>query len=300
MQFSIIITSYNQREFIKDAVDSALSAAAGAAEVIVVDDASTDGSQELLRTYGEAIRLVCRELNGGAGAARNCGAAVATGDYLVFLDGDDLFFPWAMEVYRSVVERKTPKMILGSMRWFRGDRPAACAPHAPQSVHIVDYPDYMRKDRPFGNSASVLVIDRRAFLRVRGWMQDMFPMDDQDLSIRLGDSGRTVQVLSPDTVQRREHSANTVHDVALFLPRLACMLERERRGEYPGGSMRRFDRYGLLGGLVFFWFKRAFRCGLYGEAVALLLRGWRMLAIAIARRGSSHLTGRRPCETIEI
>src|ERR1019366_8504283 len=104
IRFSIIITSYNQPEFIKDAVDSALSQRPGAAEIIVVDDASTDGTQEVLRQYGDAIRLVCRETNGKCSVARNCGAALARGEYMVFLDGDDAFLPWALDVYERIIE----------------------------------------------------------------------------------------------------------------------------------------------------------------------------------------------------
>jgi len=90
-RFSIIITFYNQRGFIKDALDSALSQRNAEFEVIVVDDCSSDGSQEILKGYGDAIRLVCHETNKGVGAARNSGAALATGNYLLFHDGDDLF-----------------------------------------------------------------------------------------------------------------------------------------------------------------------------------------------------------------
>jgi glycosyltransferase involved in cell wall biosynthesis len=300
VRFSIIITSHNQRRFIRDAVDSALSIQHADREIIVVDDASSDGSQDILRSYGQAIRLVCRETNGGAGVARNSGASVATGEYLVFLDGDDSFLPWALDVYQRIVELKKPKMILGSMQWFRGVPPALRAADSPQAMQIVDYQDYMHKDRPFGNSASALVIDRRSFQAVHGWPEELFPLEDQDLVIRLGDSGRTIQILSPVTVLHREHGANTVHHVAPFLAVLSRMIERERLGEYPGGKPRRFERYGLLGGLVFFWAKRAVKRGLYGQAAALLAQGWPMLFAAIARKFNVILTGRRPCETIAV
>jgi glycosyltransferase involved in cell wall biosynthesis len=95
-RFSIIVTFHNQRQFIKDALDSALSQQKAEFEVIVVDDASVDGSQETLKQYGDAIRLLCLQENVGASAARNRGAAAATGEYLVFLDGDDAFLPWAL------------------------------------------------------------------------------------------------------------------------------------------------------------------------------------------------------------
>src|SRR5689334_19435660 len=97
---SIVITCYNQRDFIRDAVESALLQRAD--EVIVVDDASDDGSSEILRTYGDAITLGRMPSNGGPARARNRGASMATGDYLVFLDGDDVLMPWALEIYRRI------------------------------------------------------------------------------------------------------------------------------------------------------------------------------------------------------
>ncbi len=106
IQFSIIITSYNQREFIKDAVNSALSLRSENKEIIVVDDGSSDGSQDVLRGYGDAIRLVALEANQGRGAARNCGASLATGEYLLFLDGDDAFLPWPCKFMTGSFRRK--------------------------------------------------------------------------------------------------------------------------------------------------------------------------------------------------
>src|SRR5437660_1302309 len=95
-QFSIIITSHNQANFIRDAVESALAQLHGPNEVIVVDDASNDGSQAILEEYGERVRLVRLQKNVGAGSARNAGIAAANGEFLVFLDGDDVLLPWAL------------------------------------------------------------------------------------------------------------------------------------------------------------------------------------------------------------
>src|SRR4029453_3291509 len=165
-RFSIIITCYNQREFIKDAVDSALSLRVADKEIIVVDDGSTDGSQQLLNGYRDAIHFVPLETNHGKGRSRNRGASVATGDYLVFLDGDDAFLPWALEVYGRVVQSKRPKLILCRMSWFNGALPPISLAGSPQVVEIVEYEDYLRKDRPFGVSASSVVCERRSFQSV--------------------------------------------------------------------------------------------------------------------------------------
>src|SRR5262245_61984222 len=99
VRYSIIITCYNQRDFIREAVDSSLNQG-GDTELIVVDDGSTDGSRQILRDYGRQINLALMPANGGAPRSRNFGASVAQGEYLIFLDGDDVLMPHALRVYK--------------------------------------------------------------------------------------------------------------------------------------------------------------------------------------------------------
>jgi glycosyltransferase involved in cell wall biosynthesis len=106
--FSIVITCFNQSGFIGSAIRSALLQSLPAAEIIVVDDASTDGSRELIRSFADSIRLIELAVNRGAVEARNLGAETATGEYLVFLDGDDLLVPWALEIYSQLITARGP------------------------------------------------------------------------------------------------------------------------------------------------------------------------------------------------
>ena len=117
-RFSVIITSHNQRGYITDAVNSALAQGCADKEIIVVDDASSDGSPATLKEYGDKIRLAAFQTNQGANTARNLGAAMTKGEYFVFLDGDDVLLPWALDVYNRIVDARKPKIILSSMNWF--------------------------------------------------------------------------------------------------------------------------------------------------------------------------------------
>ena len=299
-RFSIIITFYNQRNFIKDALDSALAQQNAKFEVIVVDDASTDGSQEILEQYSDEIRLVYLETNQGACAARDRGASLATGEYLVFLDGDDAFLPWALDVYERIVQAKSPKIILGTMLWFKGALPAVHLEDAPQEITVVDYSDYLRRDRPFGNSASALVVAREAFEGVNGWLTSVFPMEDQDLALRLGASGRTIQILAPSTILHRAHADNTINNVTACITGVDNLLRQERLGHYPGGVRRSPERRALIGGVVFHWMQRAAKGGMYVGAIKLLARGWPSISAALARRLAVTLNGRQPHETLQL
>jgi GT2 family glycosyltransferase len=300
LRFSIIVTSHNQREFIRDAVDSALSVHSAGTEIIVVDDASDDGSQEILRGYGESIRLASLDRHLGACAARNHGASMATGEFLIFLDGDDVLLPWALKVYERIVQTGKPKLILASMKWFRGALPAIHPADDPCEIQMAEHEDYLKKDRSFGSSASALVVERRSLLKVGGWTSGFLALQDQDLLIKLGDAGWTVQIVSPPTSLHRVHDGNMSKQVLRSTGQIYQILDREKAGTYPGGHRRRFERYALIGGMAFSWARTAMRSGFIWHALELLARSWLAIAAGVARKLIVVLKGRRACRTIAV
>jgi len=94
---SAIITTYNRRNFVQEAVDSVLAQSYGDWELFLVDDGSIDGTGEALQGYGERLRYIFQE-NEGASAARNRGLELAQGDFIAFLDSDDLWMPQKLQV----------------------------------------------------------------------------------------------------------------------------------------------------------------------------------------------------------
>ena len=298
MQFSVVITCFNQAGFIQEAVKSALGQSYQDKEIIVVDDASTDGSSKLIEQHNHALTFMPLRQNAGPAGARNAGASLARGEFIVFLDGDDLLLPWALEVYHRIIELKPPKLILGRMRWFEGALSADEISPVPNDISFIDYENFMQKDRPYRASASAMVIDRAALHEVQGWTKDIFPMDDHDLLIKLGYSGRTVQILEPPTTGYRVHTSNTVHQIDRMTSNLYKLLDREKLHLYPGTGRRRACRFAILGGLILFALKNAIRHKFYRDALQLAAAGWPMVVTAALFRAVAYLRGRRPVETI--
>jgi glycosyltransferase involved in cell wall biosynthesis len=96
---SIVVTNYNYAQYVGAAIDSALAQTHPRCEVIVVDDGSTDDSRAVLAGYRDRpdVKLIFQD-NGGQGAAFNAGFAAATGEFILFLDADDLLLPEAVAI----------------------------------------------------------------------------------------------------------------------------------------------------------------------------------------------------------
>jgi glycosyltransferase involved in cell wall biosynthesis len=100
---TIVIVNYNYAPFVARAIDSALEQSYGSLEVIVVDDGSTDDSREVISSYGSRIRSLFQD-NGGQGAAYNAGWRAARGDFVLFLDSDDVLMKDAIGRIASAFE----------------------------------------------------------------------------------------------------------------------------------------------------------------------------------------------------
>ena len=300
IRFSIIITCYNQREFIRAAVESALAQPHTLKEVIVVDDASTDGSVEQLEQFADSIRLIKFTTNRGAIEARNEGARQAKGQYLVFLDGDDVFRRWALHAYECLIVERSPKIIAAQSLWFSGDVPVHQDEQVPLKIEFIQYDTFLSKDRSYGMSASTWILERQAFEQVGGWTAGIFYLDSVDLVMKLRDVGPVILVHSPSTVFYRVHTANSIHSVPPFIGMMHHLIGKERAGEYPGGPQNRFERRAFLGGVVFFWVKRGLRVGLYKKVAKLLASGAPLVVAGFANRVRARLQKLQPVEAVSM
>lgn len=125
-RFAVVVTSYNYRDYVAEAIDSVLAQTHAASQVVVVDDGSTDGSADLLRSRYEGdprVTLLCTP-NGGQLAAfqRGVERVAADIDVICFLDSDDRWEPDYIAKLAAVYDQRADiGFIVTDMRWF-GER----------------------------------------------------------------------------------------------------------------------------------------------------------------------------------
>ena len=122
--FSIVIPSYNYARLLPRAIESVLSQQGSDIELLVIDDGSTDNTpqiaQELLEMY-PGFRYL-RQANRGLSATRNRGIIESTGEYILFLDADDMLCEGALQEVAARIQDARPKLMIGGYysRWDNG------------------------------------------------------------------------------------------------------------------------------------------------------------------------------------
>ena len=101
---SIVIPVYNGADYMREAIESALNQTYENCEVIVVNDGSTDETEQIALSYGNKIRYFAKE-NGGVSTALNVGIEKMTGEYFAWLSHDDVYYPWKIEKQINVLRK---------------------------------------------------------------------------------------------------------------------------------------------------------------------------------------------------
>ncbi|MCT4508398.1 MAG: glycosyltransferase [Tepidibacter sp.] len=107
---SVIIPTYNYGEFICDAIDSILKQTFKDYEIIIIDDGSIDNTKNIIKKYNDKISYYYQS-NQGPASARNLGIKKSTGDYICFLDADDIFIQNKLETQVKLLDNNSNKNI---------------------------------------------------------------------------------------------------------------------------------------------------------------------------------------------
>ena len=196
---SCIVPVFNGERYLAEALDSILKQSYWPLEIIVVDDGSTDTTPAVAACYGDRIRYV-RQDNAGAPAARNLGLRLAGGEFLAFLDSDDLWHPEKLERQMRRFEAR-PELDL-------------CVTYL-QNFWIAELKNEEnrfkghRLSQPLpGYVTQTLLARRSAFYRV-GWFDESLKVGDPaDWFLRAGEQGLVTEILPDVLVDRRMHGSN--------------------------------------------------------------------------------------------
>lgn len=190
---SVIVPTYNCAAFVADALDSVLSQDYSPIEVIVVDDGSTDGTRDVLARYGERIK-VFQQQNGGPAAARNLAVSKSKGEYLAFLDGDDLWLPGKLTAQMAyIAAHPDAHVVYGEWMVWHPDADSRYAPLSTPSPRDDFALDEENSGWAYARLISydcilhiiATVIHRSVFDRVNGFDESFRTGSDYDFWVRV-------------------------------------------------------------------------------------------------------------------
>lgn len=201
---SVVMPAYNAEAFIADAVASILAQNYQPLEVIVIDDGSTDNTAAIVASFGGTVHLH-RQANAGPPVARNRGLDLASGEFVSFLDADDLFEP-------DMVARQLPRLransavdiVLGQLRHFEKTSAATGLLHGA----IAPSDDQLTMQLSCG------LFRRAVFESVGRFDPGLWQCDDWDWFMRARELGVGMLLHRDVVVNHRLHGANITRDRA--------------------------------------------------------------------------------------
>lgn len=214
---AVVIPCYNAETFIRQAIQSAIDQKYPALEIIVVDDGSTDGTAEIVKSFGDRVILESSANRGGC-HARNLGTALTKAEFVLYLDADDyLHGKYLLQL--SMAADAAPDVIIGAVLYFPElalSGPMSYATHENAHSLLCSYL------RGFLQTSGFLW--RRSFIQnYGGWKEGLSVYQDVDLGIRM--LLKSPKVAYPEIENAyavyRHHNAN---------PRVSYTIDRQKSG----------------------------------------------------------------------
>lgn len=223
---SCIVPVYNGERFLDEALNSIEAQSHRNREIIVVDDGSTDKTADLAAARGKALRYF-RQENAGGAAARNQGIRMARGEFVAFLDADDLWHPEKIE--RQVARYNArPELEISLAQVQNFWMPEVAAERNELEGH--------RRTQPVpGYSAGTLLVRRELFSRLGLFKGTMRHGDQTEWFLRARELGAVVEVLPEVLLERRLHAGNVSRhngqaSLTQYLELVKGVLDRRRQG----------------------------------------------------------------------
>ena len=197
-RISVIIPAFNVERYLPESIDSVRTQTLAPTEILVIDDGSTDGTAAVVRQFENEVALIVQE-NQGAGAARNRGVEQASGEFIAFLDADDLWSRNKLELqFKTLVRQSEAQMVFGRMEQF-------ISPDIDDSLkETIACPE----ESIAGYSPCALFIRRETFLQI-GFFETSWKLGEFiDWYAKAIEQGMSSIMLPDIVVKRRLHGAN--------------------------------------------------------------------------------------------
>lgn len=235
MKITACITAYNQQHFLAEAIESVLAQTLRPAEILIIDDASSDDSPAIITAYAacypKLIRPVLREQNEGVVATFNLGLDLAGGDAISFLAGDDRWLPAKLEKEaQRMAAADRPDGVYGDFYFTHADgrRTFRWADKTrPPEGHIL--PQVLARDFPRRTLFRAELADVRLWRRVGRFDPTFDLYEDWDMHIRLAAHFRYAYVAEPLSEYRRHGGGLSRVPVEAHLA-IVAQIERKYAG----------------------------------------------------------------------
>ena len=206
---SVIIPAYNgENRYLGQAIESVLAQTYQDREIIVVDDASTDDTEAVVRKFPQA-RYVRRLHNGGQAAARNEGARIAQGTFLAFLDQDDLWEPTLLEETLPILQAD-PDAAVVHCDGYQVSEQNDILEYDAAIKHTFSITQILRNGHDVATSGSLF--RKHCFEAIGGYDEALFIWEDIDLAIRLSQRFRLLHLPQP-LYRHRLYTRNASRDI---------------------------------------------------------------------------------------
>ncbi len=222
---SVIIPVYNAEQYLAEALESVLEQSYPPSEIIIVNDGSSDRSRVVAESFVPQVSVL-HQSNQGISAARNLGIREAQGDYLAFIDADDIWLKDKLQDQIKVFKQdENVDVVYGHARQFY-------SPDLPQEIKEKLL---IRQQILPAHVACAMLIKRRAFMRVGLFSTSLVVGVDQDWYIRAKDTGLNSVLLPQILFMRRIHEGNQgrrmKHLTNTRLHILKAAIDRRRKEE---------------------------------------------------------------------
>ena len=209
MNISVVIPSYNRKDFLKRSIDSAINQTKKPLEIIVVDDGSTDGTETMIKSDYDFVKFI-KQKNKGVSAARNIGIKVSIGEWICFLDSDDEWKKDKLEKQINAMKSNPGyKFFHSNEIWIKnGIRINQKKKHKKYGGDIFDKCLDMCRISP-----SSVMIDKTVFDEVGNFNENLVVCEDYELWLRICDKYRVFFIDEPLIIKYGGHQGQLSYSI---------------------------------------------------------------------------------------